>query len=347
MPTRSQKARLEAQAAETALAANVLDPTEDSPPPVPPKRKRAANKTKAADNQPTADDGEAAQQAENAVNRRLANLEAARSCDANQPTPRPVSSTRPTSTLSRSTSRKDITALVAEQRRSVSQPDKDLADGSAGNQPSPANAANPSGTLSEPEETYSDDGDDQSPIKKARTVIVPDPVTPVPPAARKLTAMQKREVEKVRLAAKEAEQAAKEDAAAKKVAEREAKAKAKEDEKIKKKADAKKKKEDEKEGKVKEKQRKKEAKELEKAASKKRAKKPQAQSNQPGDIDKPNSTPTTAVAEGSGTKANAAGKDNSAKGQREGVKGKGKEKGKRKADQSVVTENDKTATKVS
>lgn len=324
MPTRA-RALAAAQAAKTALATDALQPEEASPAPAAPpiKRKRTANpkvlakpKTKAGAKQLSASDEEAAQRAESAVNRRLAELEARHSCDANLPTPRPVSSTRTTSVLSLSTSRKDIVALVAEQRLSA-------AGGSAGNESSSANAANRSGTLSDHEsDKYSDDHDDESPIKKARVVIVPNPATPIAPPARKLTAAQKRENEAARQAAKEAQIIAKEEAAAKKVADREAKAKAKEDEKLKKKEDARKKKEDEKEAKAQEKQRAKEAKEAEKAMKPKRGKK--VVSDQP--IDEPTTTPTaTAVAEGTGTKANAVGEDDNTE-QTEGSKEKGKSK---------------------
>ena len=249
------------------------------------------------------------------MNCHLANLEAANSYDANLPTPCPVSSTQPPSALTLSTSQKDIVALVAEQRLSA-------ASGSSGNEPAPAVAADGSGTLSDHSSNhYSDDGDDESSVKKTRIVITPVPETPVAPAA------QKKTNEAAKLAAKEAQWIAKEDAATKKVADRKARAKAKEDKKLKKK-------EDEKAAKVQAKQRGREAKEAAKAKKPKRGE--DIVPNQL--IDVPTSTlATTTVTEATGTKANTTGEDNKVKAQSKDPKVKGKGKGKGNADQPAAT----------
>ena len=254
------------------------------------------------------------------MNCHLANLEAANSYDANLPTPCPVSSTQPPSALTLSTTQKDIVALVAEQRLSA-------ASGSSGNEPAPAVAADGSGTLSDHSSNhYSDDGDDESSVKKARIVITPVPETPVAPAA------QKKTNEAAKLAAKEAQWIAKEDAATKKVADRKARAKDKKDKKLKKKDKKLKKKEDEKAAKVQAKQRGREAKEAAKAKKPKRGE--DIVPNQL--IDVPTSTlATTTVTEATGTKANTTGEDNKVNAQSKDPKVKGKGKGN--ADQPAAT----------
>ena len=327
MHTRRTRARNEAEA--VAVNADSSQPSADTVPPVKRKRNTKPKPTAAS----LAADNDTAAQAERIVNQRLANLEATRSCDENLPTPRPLSETRSTSTLSRSTSQKDIAALIAEHRHSGSQVSQASAPSITAGQPPLSNTSNPLDSLSNPE-GYSDSDNDESPIKKARTVIIPDPVTPVVPVARKPTQRQKQEEKQAKDTAKEAAAVLKQELATKKAAERQEKEQAKADEKSRKKEDVRRKKDDEKAAKLANKQVEKEAKAAEKAAKKGREKKTQ--------ITEPTTAPAVAVVEGSGTSGNSAEKDDNTKGQRVEVKGKGASRSTTDA-KSVAS----TATKVS
>jgi hypothetical protein len=78
---------------------------------------------------------------------------------------------------------------------------------------------------------YTDDDDNPTPtrnFKKARKVVVPDPVTSVAARVRQPTAVQKHDAEKDKQAAKEVERIAKADTKVKKAAECQEKAQAKE-----------------------------------------------------------------------------------------------------------------------
>ena len=108
MHTRCTRARNEAEA--VAVNADSSQPSADTVPPVKQKRNTKPKPTAAS----LAADNDTAAQAECIVNQQLANLEATHSCDENLPTPHPLSETRSTSTLSCSTSQKDIAALIAE-----------------------------------------------------------------------------------------------------------------------------------------------------------------------------------------------------------------------------------------
>ncbi|KAN0120646.1 hypothetical protein V8E52_004473 [Russula decolorans] len=195
----------------------------------PTKRKRGPKKKK------TAEELEAEKEADLAVKKRLADLEVARSCDNDLPTPRPVSDSQRSTTLSQMSSRVDISALIAQQKCAS----KEVAGGSA---------ADDSAT------------ENEVPIKRLRRVVVPDPVTPVAAKVRRPTAVQKQDAARAKEAAKEAERLAREDAKAKKAADRQAKAQAKEDERERK--------AEERREKAREKARAKEAKDLEKKAKK-------------------------------------------------------------------------------
>jgi len=87
----------------------------------PTKRKRGPKKKK------TAEELEAEKEADLAVKKRLADLEVARSCDNDLPTPRPVSDSQRSTTLSQMSSRVDISALIAQQKCAS----KEVAGGSA------------------------------------------------------------------------------------------------------------------------------------------------------------------------------------------------------------------------
>ena len=74
-------------------------------------------------------------------------------------------------------------------------------------------------------EGYSDEEDgDELPVKRSRTILIPDPVTPLPAATQKLTAMQKKKAKQERVATKAAEKLAKQKVKLSKVAEKAAKA---------------------------------------------------------------------------------------------------------------------------
>jgi hypothetical protein len=240
----------------------------------PTKRKRGPKKNI------TPEELAAAQEVERAVNQRLVDLEVGRSCDNDLPTPRPLSESRRSSTLSHTNSRADISALVAQQRRAS----KEFAGGSAAGESAAGGLAaggsaaggttEPSGLFSNDNDGYTDEEDHQIPIRKLRKVVIPDPVTPVASQVRRPTAVQKQDAERAKHAAKEAERLAKEDAKAKKTAERRAKAQAKEDERERK--------AEEKKERAREKAREKEAKDLEKKAKKAKAKLPVADSESHG-----------------------------------------------------------------
>ena len=77
----------------------------------------------------------------------------------------------------------------------------------------------------EHQEGYSDgDNMDESPVKRPRTVLIPDPVTPLPTVTWKKTAVQKKKAELELVAAKAAERLAKGKAKMLKAAENAAKA---------------------------------------------------------------------------------------------------------------------------
>ena len=249
--------------------------------PQPTKRKRGPKK------EMTAEEKAAVQEVELAVSKRLAELEVERSCDNDLPTPRPLSESRRTSTLSQSNSRADISALVAQQRRAS----KEVAGGSAGGD-SVSGTTGPSGRFLFHNDGYTDEEDHQMAARKLRRVVVPDPVTPVAAKVRRPTAVQKQDAERAKQAAKEAERLTKEDAKAKKAAERQAKAQAKDDERERK--------AEEKREKARAKARAKEAKDLEK-----KAKKAQVNVHAADSDDMVDELPSTLI----GTNANAVGKD--------------------------------------
>ena len=173
----------------------------------PPKRKRAPPKKIGP--QPTADESG---DLEVAANQRIAALEAANPCSAFAPTPRPVRS-RPTQRST--TTRKDISALVAEQRCATAQEGAERV------------------SHSESDGDTDDEEAGQGPVKKARTVVIPDPETPAPALPRKLTAKQKLEAANAKRVAKAAAEADKAQAALA----REAKRQAKNNEKVARKAE--------------------------------------------------------------------------------------------------------------
>jgi hypothetical protein len=256
----------------------------------PTKRKRGPKK------KTTAEEIGTTQEVQSAVNKRIAELEAARPCDNDVPTPRPQSDGRRSSTLSQTNSRADISALIAQQRRA----NQEVADGSA-----VGDITKPSGFLFENDSNTDDDTDDeedQSPTKKPRKVVIPDPVTPVAARLRRPTAVEKHDMERAKWAAKEAERLAKEEAKVKKAAERQAKAQAKEEERERK--------AEEKRVRAREKATAKEAKDLERKT--KRAKvNGDAQAADSHDVPLPVNGSTALT----GTKANASGKEDNAGGE--------------------------------
>lgn len=196
----------------------------------PPKRKRAPPKKIGP--QPTADESG---DLEVAANQRIAALEAANPCSAFAPTPRPVRS-RPTQRST--TTRKDISALVAEQRCATAQEGAERVSHPAGDKSASGTRGlgvviNPPGAHSESDGDTDDEEAGQGPVKKARTVVIPDPETPAPALPRKLTAKQKLEAANAKRVAKAAAEADKAQAALA----REAKRQAKNNEKVARKAE--------------------------------------------------------------------------------------------------------------
>jgi len=254
----------------------------------PTKRKRGPKKKK------TAEELEAEKEADLAVKKRLADLEVARSCDNDLPTPRPVSDSQRSTTLSQMSSRVDISALIAQQKCAS----KEVAGGSAADDSATGESA--AGDTPRPSGLFlynnglTDEEENEVPIKRLRRVVVPDPVTPVAAKVRRPTAVQKQDAARAKEAAKEAERLAREDAKAKKAADRQAKAQAKEDERERK--------AEERREKAREKARAKEAKDLEKKAKK-------------AAMDGPPSTLT-------GTNADAVRKDDNTGEPKEGTKGR-------------------------
>jgi len=262
----------------------------------------------------------AAQEAELAVRKWLAELEVARTCDNNLPTPHPQSKSQRSSTLSQTNSQAEISALVAQQRHAS----KEVAGGSGA-----SGTTEPSGWLFN-NNSLTDKEDHQIPIKKLRRVIVPDPVTPVAAKVQRPTVVQKQDAERAKEDVKKVERLAKEDAKVKKAAERQAKAQAKEDKRERK--------AEEKREKAREKVRVKEAKEQAKKAKKMKVQDTDSQDKNMNTSDS-NELPSTLT----DTKANAAGKDDNTREQKKEIGSLRRKVDQAKVDQATVA----TVSKVS
>lgn len=270
-----------------------------------------------------------------------------------------MSSAASSAALSHTTSHRDISTLVAGQRCQSSQhraPYSDVSDFKPNigiSQPlDGASSPDAPGTNGSDPECYSDE-EDESPIKKVRKVVVPDPVMPIAKAVQKPTVLQRQADTKAKAAQQEANRAAKEAEQQRKQLEQ---AWEKEDKRIKK-AEEKQKKEDERQRKADKKQRKAdekvqkakqrvqelEAKRVERECKRQEKMAAQSSKSAPAEmcaVDESMKSPVTDDAGDSGTKAKVAKEVVDTREEEVGGKG-GKAKGKE--GQSVVAV---TATKV-
>ena len=159
-----------------------------------------------------AEQAAAAEQKAHEANQCLANIQASHSCDVDLPTPRPDVVPPPLSSR-QCTSQANVATLLAEGHTGGG-------GGGAGNTHNVGHDADKGADAGEHQEGYSDgDNMDESPVKRPRTVLIPDPVTPLPTVTQKMTAAQKKQAELELMAAKAAERLVKEKAKMLKAAE--------------------------------------------------------------------------------------------------------------------------------
>ena len=118
------------------------------------------------------------------VNIQLANLEVGCSVNTNLPTPCPVDQSNSAAGLRCSNSWAEIASLIAQQKQSTNTAD--------------VTAATSNLLVEEKAELdeSSDNNEDETPSKRQRKVIIPDPQTPVEPVKHKLTTTAKKREEK-------------------------------------------------------------------------------------------------------------------------------------------------------
>ena len=161
-PTRSTRS--------TASGLKAVMPAEGSTNTQLPKSKRCTPAEMVVAQHLQAEQDSAAKQEALEANQCLANIQAAQLCDVDLQTPHPA--LVPTPGPRQLTSRENMTMLLANGRAGGS--------GVTHNMDCDADNGADTGKCTE---GYSDEEDgDESPVKRSRTILIPDPVTPLPAA---------------------------------------------------------------------------------------------------------------------------------------------------------------------